>query len=1230
MRAILMLSLLSISCGDKTVQVVNTPPAVTISSPPNGSEYDQYNAIEFYGTVNDAQQPSDSLELTWSSDIDGVLNTDFADTTGNAVLVTSSLSPGNHIITLEAMDDRATNGNDFVELVVIDVEDAPSLTIRHPLPDEFGTEGLPTNFEVVVSDGQDDLNALVVIIESDVDGELCNDLADETGLFICDEVMSIGAHILSFTVFDTSNTSASEILNYEVLALVDIDNDGDGFSESEGDCDDTDSSIYPAAEEFPNEVDDDCDEIIDEGTSSYDDDGDCYCELEPCLGTIEPSCIEILPGDCDDNRPSDHPGAVESCDNVDNNCNGQIDEGTVCIDDDLDGYSEIAGDCDDENPFTYPFAQELPDGLDNDCDNTIDEETSAYDDDGDCFCEIYFNGSCSGSIEPNCSTLLDGDCEDADDSIFPTAIELCDGIDNNCDSSIDDPSSADAQTWYNDADTDYFGDPANWLIECYQPLGYVLDGTDCNDGEPLSNPSLVESCDGIDNDCDLIIDNGVLTTYYEDFDSDTHGNPLVSQDLCSQPNGYVTTPDDCDDSEPLAWTNAPEVCDNVDNDCNGNVDDGVLSLFYADSDIDTYGDPNVSVEACSQPSGYVLDNTDCNDSDGTINPLTYWYYDNDNDQYGGISFLQQCTQPAGYVDNNDDCNDSFNTAYPGAVEYCDNIDNNCDNVTDEGTAVDALVWYEDVDGDNFAGSSNSQTSCAQPPGFYLQSTDCNDGDPSIFPGAGEVCDGLDNNCNTTVDEGVTTTYYLDSDSDNYGDSSQSQEACNAPSGYVTDNQDCDDSQNGVNPGATEVCDNGIDNDCDNVSDDDDPSLAINSTTTFYYDSDNDSYGGNVSIQRCVQPSNYVLNNSDCNDNNGSTYPGATEYCDGADNNCDNVVDESSSIDALTWYYDSDGDNFAGSNTTTLGCSQPNGYYSSPSDCNDSDNTIFPGAAEICDSVDNNCNTTIDEGVTTTYYLDGDSDGFGSPSLVTNACTTPNGYVTNNTDCNDGNGAINPNASEICDSLDNDCDNSIDDADNSLDLNTAPYWYSDSDYDTYGNPNVSLHQCSQPNGYVTNNTDCNDSTSSANPGANEVCDGIDNDCDTSIDETNASGCSTYYYDGDGDGYGSTNSQCLCSPSGNYDTTNNSDCYDSNSDARPGQSAWYTTHRGDNNFDYDCNGSQTKRYNGGGGCGGWPGCSTNNGWNSGNPSCGNTGPWVTGCSTDWFSCDKNTSNRTQECH
>ena len=231
--SLLFFSAFLLSCGDKTVQVVNTQPAVTISSPANSTEFAEYTVVEFYATVNDAQQPAEELELTWTSNLDGVLNTDPADATGNAIFVTSSLSVGTHIVTLEALDDRATAGSDFVEITVTDVEDAPTITIRHPQPDEEGYEDEASIFEAIVSDNQDPLDSLIVTVESDIDGELCNDFADNSGVFICEVVPSVGEHTLIFSVLDTSNTSASEIVDYTVLPLSEVDNDGDGYTETE-------------------------------------------------------------------------------------------------------------------------------------------------------------------------------------------------------------------------------------------------------------------------------------------------------------------------------------------------------------------------------------------------------------------------------------------------------------------------------------------------------------------------------------------------------------------------------------------------------------------------------------------------------------------------------------------------------------------------------------------------------------------------------------------------------------------------------------------------------------------------------------------------------------------------------------------------------------------------------------------------------------------------------------
>ena len=305
--------LLGVGCTDKTVQVINTPPSVSITSPADGTEYQEYETIEFYATVNDSQQSAETLTLSWVSDLDGIISEEPADSSGNAILLTANLSSGNHTISLNAVDDKATSGMDYVEISVIDTEDDPSLTIRHPQPDEFGVEDEPTYFEVVVSDAQDDLNALLVVIESDVDGELCADYPDESGLFVCDAPLTIGDHSLLFTVLDSSDNIVSEAMLYTVLPLTEVDNDGDGYSESEGDCDDTDSSVYPTGTEYPNEIDDDCDGTIDESPVSN---ATNCCDTMQCFSRSSCDAGECIPlplGVC--NFDGDCPNGMNCQDN---------------------------------------------------------------------------------------------------------------------------------------------------------------------------------------------------------------------------------------------------------------------------------------------------------------------------------------------------------------------------------------------------------------------------------------------------------------------------------------------------------------------------------------------------------------------------------------------------------------------------------------------------------------------------------------------------------------------------------------------------------------------------------------------------------------------------------------------------------------------------------------------------------------------------------------------------
>ncbi|PXF60603.1 MAG: hypothetical protein C4B59_08775 [Candidatus Methanogaster sp.] len=212
-----------------------------------------------------------------------------------------------------------------------------------------------------------------------------------------------------------------------------------------------------------------------------------------------------------------------------------------------------------------------------------------------------------------------------------------------------------------------------------------------------------------------------------------------------------------------------------------------------------------------------------------------------------------------------------------------------------------------------------------------------------------------NNTNTieVTAEGVMTTYYGDADGDGYGDPENTTEAYSAPTGYVTDNTDCDDTNADVNPGATEVCGNGIDDNCDGQIDE---GCTL---TTYYGDADGDGYGDPTNTTEAYSaPAGYVADNTDCDDTNAAVNPGATEVCNGIDDNCDGQVDEG----VMTTYYgDADGDGYGDPTNTTDACSAPDGYVTDNTDCDDTNADVNPGATEVRNGIDDNCDGQIDEG-----------------------------------------------------------------------------------------------------------------------------------------------------------------------------------------------------------------------------------------------------------------------------
>ncbi|MFM1914910.1 MAG: hypothetical protein RLZZ531_579 [Bacteroidota bacterium] len=219
------------------------------------------------------------------------------------------------------------------------------------------------------------------------------------------------------------------------------------------------------------------------------------------------------------------------------------------------------------------------------------------------------------------------------------------------------------------------------------------------------------------------------------------------------------------------------------------------TLFYADTDNDGFGDLTNDSLSCSVPVGFVANNTDCNDANAAINPTTVWYMDMDGDLLGDLmSTFTGCTPPTGYVLNSDDCDDT------------------------NASVTTPTTYYSDVDQDGFGDDATATDFCLPPPNMVAIGGDCNDNNNAIYPGAPEICDGFDNNCNGTNDEGlIFNTYYLDSDNDQYGAGIGLVSCQTIPlPGYVLVDGDCDDMNPNVYPGAIEILDNDLDENCDGV------------------------------------------------------------------------------------------------------------------------------------------------------------------------------------------------------------------------------------------------------------------------------------------------------------------------------------------------------------------------------------------------------------------------------
>ncbi|MCB9519265.1 MAG: putative metal-binding motif-containing protein [Myxococcales bacterium] len=606
-----------------------------------------------------------------------------------------------------------------------------------------------------------------------------------------------------------------------------------------------------------------------------------------------------------------------------------------------------------------------------------------------------------------------GDAE-CDDGLFCNGVERCvagaceagtpvdcdDGIACTVDTCSED--DAECQSAAPDSDGDGVGDAT-----CRDADGLAL-GTDCDDADPNRYPDNPEICDaeGHDEDCDP------LTFGAQDLDGDGH----VWDQCCNDaPDGTRACGDDCDDGQFYVFEGAPELCDELDNDCNGLTDDDIRSrTFGIDCDGDRFGvatDP--PIVDCALPT----------------DPIAC---------AGGV-----------WVPDATDCDDTNASRNPGLVEVCDGIDNNCDpaGAIDEG--VSDVDYYPDCDGDTHGDAAAApRAECrvpTDPPagcptgGWSTTPTDCDDTNPRRHRGRPEVCDGIDNDCDPMelADDGLTfVDYYADCDLDAHG-AGAANRSCSFPvsapacgGAWVTTGDDCDDDAFSRHPGHPEVCD-GIDNDCDasNLVDD---GLAF---ADYHPDCDADGYGdaSATPLSSCMFPATapscaggvWSTNATDCDDADPTRNPGRLEMCDGVDNNCDpgGVADEGLAV--TSYYPDCDRDGHGRDVAARTDCRAPTGgppvctaglWATTRDDCDDTDGARSPTSTELCNGVDDDCDMLLDDVIDGVEVCSpGDSRG------CTTGCGTPGTQ-----DC-DGCVAWGPcRGTEVCNGCDDDANGMPDD------------------------------------------------------------------------------------------------------------------------------------------------------------------------------------------------------------
>ena len=920
----------------------------------------------------------------------------------------------------------------------------------------------------------------------------------------------------------TSGTTTT-VYSVRVLSGSEADADLDTYLACLDDCDDSSAAVFPGAAEVCDGLDNDCDGVFFvDGTGldelDLDGDGGFACD-----------------GDCDDTDPTILTGGTEICDGIDNDCNGLADFPGELVDADTDG-SVSCIDCDDAVPTIYPGAPEVCNGIDDNCDGNL----------------VTTDDVLPPTITSTSTNVVRGSRWSATVATTVNSIEGYIGapVGSSVEWAVWESTSATGpftlatsatalttlpagDAWHSSPTLNYTLTPGMFYGFTYSWTGpsitynytsggaalpapgsfgdliggvsgsngnvtsgttttvyavrvvsgeesdadldtYLGCGVDCDDQDPNVNPGATEVCDGADNNCDSVLFVDALGNDESDSDGD----------------GGLACLDDCDDTNADVYVGATEICDQLDNDCDSVIPQDEIT----DLDLD------LSV-ACA----------DCNDNDGSIYPSAVEVCNGIDDNCDGAAIFGGAAEPS----------TPFVSIGTGGARFRGNIyqATSVSSIEHIGwelnTPVGTTITYSVYSSTSQAGPWDEEATVTllttltgqvvheSPPvnvgvspgnfyavGIHWDLASLGYGwSTGQFPFAQSFGSAVSGITGITLPTGNGVTLGTTPNAYPVTIYSGEVEADADLDTYLTCSGDCDDTDPLVNPGATEICGDGIDNDCDGV----------------------DASGSDV------DGDGFDSCSGDCDDNDSTSYPGAPELCDGADNDCNGSIP----VDEVDVDLD-----------LVLLCD---------GDCDDSDPTVYPGNAEVCDGLDNDC-----DGVVPADESDADSDGLSECDgdcvdtdaaipAASEVCdgldsdcdgSIPSGEADNDldgvpvcaSDCDDNDAANFPGNTEICDGQDNDCDASTEAAGEGTDVDAdgAPGCIDCDDNDAAnfpGNPEICDGQDNDcdattdealdfdTDGFTPCDGDCNDLDVDIFPGADEVCDaGVDNDCDPATDES----------------------------------------------------------------------------------------------------------------------------------